>query len=196
MSELERNKINQSPENIKDLEKQAEQGKERIDKQLHENLEKKSPEKTIDDQAEAKRSAIESAESAKDQEKAAKLEAQKQLERERNPAPRSKAERKKAYDKVMNEARSHMSGPSKAFSKVIHNEVVEAVSEATGKTIARPNAILGGSLTAFIVVTVVYIVARHYGYPLSGTETIIAFAGGWVLGILFDYMRVMITGKK
>jgi len=43
---------------------------------------------------------------------------------------------------------------------------------------------------------IIYLFARHYGYPLSGSETIAAFILGWVMGLLFDYLRVMITGKK
>jgi hypothetical protein len=34
------------------------------------------------------------------------------------------------------------------------------------------------------------------GYPLSGTETIATFIGGWGLGLIFDFFKVMITGKR
>lgn len=114
---------------------------------------------------------------------------------ETRPDVASKRERAAAYDEHMDTARSHMKPAGRAFSKVIHNRAVESVSEATGKTVARPNAILAGSFTAFVVVLGVFLVARYYGYPLSGSETIIAFAGGWVVGVLFDYLRVMVTGR-
>jgi phosphate/sulfate permease len=65
-----------------------------------------------------------------------------------------------------------------------------------GATVARPNALLAGAVSAFAVSIVVYLVARYYGYPLSGTESIAAFVGGWILGIIFDFMRVMVTGKR
>lgn len=117
-------------------------------------------------------------------------------ELDRQPTISSKAKRKEAYTATMNEMRSHLSPTGRSFSKVIHNPVVEAVSEVTGKTVARPNAILGGSMMAFFVVLAVFLVARHYGYPLSGSETILAFAVGWLLGIVFDYLRVMITGRR
>jgi hypothetical protein len=42
----------------------------------------------------------------------------------------------------------------------------------------------------------VYVVSKYYGYALSGFETIGAFIAGWVLGILYDFFKVMITGKK
>lgn len=108
----------------------------------------------------------------------------------------TKKEREAQYKVVMDDARSHMRPTSRAFSRIIHNRAVETASEITGKTVARPNAILSGSIAAFIITLIVYVIARYFGYPLSGSETIIAFAGGWALGMLYDYFRVMITGKK
>lgn len=108
----------------------------------------------------------------------------------------SKKDRKISYERTMKEVQSEMSAPSRAFSKVIHNRVVETSSEIIGSTIARPNAILGGSLAAFVLTFSVYMIAKTVGYPLSGFETIAAFVLGWILGILFDYFKVLITGKK
>ena len=84
----------------------------------------------------------------------------------------------------------------RTFSKVIHNPVVEKTSEVVGSTVARPNAILSGSVGAFILVLGVFLIARHYGYQLSGAETIVAFAIGWVVGIVYDFLRAMITGSR
>ena len=112
------------------------------------------------------------------------------------PEINTKAKRQEAYDHTMTEMRSHLSPAGRTFSTIIHNPVVERVSDVTGKTIARPNAILAGSATAFFVVLGVFLVTRHYGYPLSGSETILAFALGWVLGLVFDYLRVMMTGRQ
>ncbi len=79
---------------------------------------------------------------------------------------------------------------------MIHNPVVEKTSEVVGATVARPNAILAGALVAFFAVLAVYLTAKHFGYVLSGFETIGAFIVGWVIGILYDFFKVMITGKK
>ena len=88
-----------------------------------------------------------------------------------------------------------MSPSSRQFSKFIHHKAVERVSDAVGSTVARPNAILSGSICAFILTLIVYVTARYNGYPLSGTETIAAFAIGWVLGMVFDYFKVLINNK-
>lgn len=108
----------------------------------------------------------------------------------------SKQERSASFKKHMKDAQAEMSLPERTFSKVIHNKAVEKTSEFVGSTIARPNAILAGGLMAFILVAAVYFLSKSLGYVLSGFETIGAFIIGWVLGILYDYLRVVITGKK
>lgn len=108
----------------------------------------------------------------------------------------SKKEKKASYQKHMKTLQAELPPAQRAFSKVIHNPIVEKTSEVVGSTVARPNAILAGAMFAFFAVLAVYLVAKHYGYVLSGFETIGAFIVGWVLGILYDFFKVMITGKK
>lgn len=108
----------------------------------------------------------------------------------------SKKEKEASFKRHMKQVQSEMSGPQRAFSKVIHNKVVEKTSEFVGATVARPNAILSGAVVAFILVLAVYLLAKNLGYVLSGFETIAAFIVGWILGVLYDFFRVMITGKK
>lgn len=108
----------------------------------------------------------------------------------------TKKQKDTEYKKTMKAIQSEMSAPSRTFSKVIHNPVVEKTSEVVGSTIARPNAILAGSTTAFIAVAIVYLIAKQYGYVLSGFESIAAFVLGWLVGIAFDYIRLLIRGAK
>lgn len=108
----------------------------------------------------------------------------------------SKKEKDKEFNETMKSVRTHLSAPERTFSKFVHNKAVEKTSDVVGATVARPNAILAGSISAFILTGAVYIIARTFGYPLSGFETIGAFMIGFVLGILFDFFRVMITGKR
>ena len=108
----------------------------------------------------------------------------------------SKQEKKASYKKHMKQIQSEMPATQRAFSKAIHTPVVEKTSEFIGSTVARPNAILSGAIVAFFLVLAVYLLAKNLGYPLSGFETIAAFIIGWVIGIIYDYARVLITGKK
>ena len=138
-------------------------------------------------------------------EKAASIERDRAHEAAKEAAPekekpqtgrRSTKELEASYDAAMDEVRTHMSTPSKAFSKVIHNKAVEAASNAIGTTVARPNAILSGAVFAFVLTLAVYLLAKNLGYPLSGFETIGAFVLGWILGISYDFLKVMVTGRK
>jgi len=107
----------------------------------------------------------------------------------------SKKERNASYAHHMKQLHAEMNPPQRAFSKFIHNPVIEKTSDAIGGTVARPNAILAGAVVAFFLVLGVYVVAKFYGYPLSGFETIGAFVIGWALGLVYDLFRVML-GKR
>ncbi|HET7630277.1 MAG TPA: hypothetical protein VFK03_02790 [Candidatus Saccharimonadales bacterium] len=108
----------------------------------------------------------------------------------------TKSQKQAHYKTTMKQIQSEMPPVSRVFSKVIHNPVIERSSEAVGATVARPNAILAGSVCAFMVVLVVYLVTKHYGYVLSGFETIGSFILGWVLGLIYDYTRVALAGRS
>lgn len=158
-----------------------------------EKLEQRSPERSSAERANKSRhEALDQAKS----EKEARLEQKPDsTEVKHDTPPNSKAARKQAFDTIMQEVHAQMPPVQRTFSKFIHAPVVEKVSDVTGKTVARPNAILAGSVSAFVLVLAVYLVARHYGYPLSGAETMVAFVAGWLLGIVFDFLRLMITGR-
>lgn len=107
----------------------------------------------------------------------------------------NKRELDATYKRTMQHVQSELSAPSRVFSKFIHIKAIEKTSDALSTTVARPNAVLAGAIAAFIVTLALYLLAKSYGYRLSGFETIGGFTFGWILGLLFDYFRVMITGK-
>lgn len=163
-------------------------------REIHENLENKQ-ERSNESVDEIKNEALEKA-ASNEREKTKDQEDRRVSPAERRTSGLGKAQRDTSYKMVMDETRIHMSAPSRTFSKVIHNKVVEKTSEVAGATIARPNAILSGSIFAFILTLGVYVVAKNIGYSLSGFETIGAFILGWVIGLLYDFFKVMITGRK
>ena len=121
---------------------------------------------------------------------------QQSVQKKANSRGSLKHEREQSYQHMMNHVQSELSPSSRAFSKIIHTKAVEQASDFIGATVARPNAVLAGAIAAFIASLSLYLVARQYGYRLSGFETIGGFIIGWIVGILFDYLRVMITGKR
>ena len=71
-------------------------------------------------------------------------------EKKRDTPAQRRAKAKASYKKTMKETQAHMKPAERSFSKVIHNPAVEKTSEVLGSTVARPNAILMGSLFAFL----------------------------------------------
>lgn len=107
----------------------------------------------------------------------------------------TKREKARAYKQTLIRVQSEMSTPARTFSKVIHSPIVEKTSEVVGSTAARPNALLFGAVTSFFSLSLVYAVARTYGYQLSGFEMIAAYGFGWACGLIIDYFKIMASGK-
>lgn len=103
--------------------------------------------------------------------------------------PTNKRQRETSFKHTMRDVQSQMSTPERTFSKIIHNPVIERASDAIGKTIARPDAIMSGALCAFLAVLSLYLTARYVGFALSGFETIGAFVIGWTLGMGYDFIK-------
>ena len=171
---------------------------ERMSEQLKDNRERaaeQSGEKNHEQSAqraevEAKEAAISGAERS-----ATELQNAAPADTSHKGAP-TKAMLNKGFNDTMTQIRGEMKAPSRAFSKVIHAKPVEKASEAVGATVARPNALLAGGIGAFVLTLAVYLVATHFGYRLSGFESIGAFILGWIAGMLVDYARVLATGKR
>lgn len=185
-------RLNQIPERELNSAELAERAKERRE-QLRENVERKAEQTHEADVEEAKHEALEKAVSA---EKSTNEKAPSPAEKRTKRMTRNKASLDASFNTQMKEVRQHMSAPSRTFSKVIHNKAIEKTSEAVGSTIARPNAMLAGALFALVFTTGLYLWARWAGYPLSGFETIGAFIIGWLVGLIFDFARIMITGNR
>lgn len=115
---------------------------------------------------------------------------------ERHQGPITKKQLNREFDKTMTTVQEEMSPAKRTFSKVIHTPVVEKTSDLLGATLARPNALFAGALGAFALTLAIYLFAKNVGYPLTGFESIASFFFGWILGLLYDYFRIMITGKQ
>lgn len=189
-------RIPTSPENNGEKNKEVEAVSHEQNERLRDNRERAAERaKETSNETEQARENLEKVVDAKEKE-TKKHELAETKEKVPTRQVRNKKTLEASFKTEMKDARREMSAPSRAFSKLIHNKVVEKSSEAIGSTVARPNAMLAGSATALILVGAVYLWARYAGYPLSGFETIGAFIIGWLLGIIFDFSRIMITGKR
>lgn len=123
-------------------------------------------------------------------------EKEQRLRNTQRPNTISKKQKNESYKRTLSRVQAELPITERVFSKIIHNEVVDKVSDITGKTIARPNSILYGAFFAFIITLIAYYVAKTIGYQLSGSETILAFSVGWLLGIIVDYLKNLFSTKN
>jgi len=92
------------------------------------------------------------------------------------------------YAHTMTTLQRHLKPTSRRFSRFIHRPAVEKVSESLERTVARPSVTAGATWTALVVGTLFYFTARRYGYALSGSEMILSFAVGAVLGLILEQL--------
>ncbi len=152
----------------------------------------KTPERTAETSAE-KNQEIEAARQ--------KIEHQPQAERheahEKHKEPNHhRLSHKAAYKETMASIQRHLPTASRAFSKVIHNPVVDKTSEVVGATVLRPSVTLGATSTALIVGGVTYLVAKHYGYHLTGSVVLLSLLVGGLLGIVIEGISKLFTRKS
>jgi hypothetical protein len=181
-----------------DVGERLEVGQEQLDNQREALKNKLERERQPDNRAERLESAKnELAEQFKGERQGNVAHQPKQVTRAKTPVKKAtKAAKKAAFKKTMHTIQKEMNPAERTFSKVLHNPVVERTSEVAGKTVARPAALLAGSLTALILVAAVYMVAKHYGYVLSGSEWIATFVIGWAIGLIIDWVRVALLGRR
>ena len=187
-----------SPENSVETPKNATELYEALDEKLKNSAEL-GGEKLESGEKKAERARAEALESAVSVEKGGAEKSRASKEPAAAPRRRggiSKKEKKASFERTIKHVQAELPATERTFSKIIHTPVIEKTSEVIGSTIASPNAILSGAVVAFFAVLAVYLLAKNLGYVLSGFETIGAFIVGWLIGILYDYFRVMITGKK
>jgi hypothetical protein len=138
----------------------------------------------------------ERAEDKAEQAEAARRAIEKAAEHQPAPAPQEKPkERDKPithYDKeisykhTMQSLQRHMSPAQRTFSKVIHQPAVEKTSDALAKTVFRPSVTVGATVAALVAGGASYLIARHYGYGLAGSEFLIFLVIGGVVGVVVE----------
>ncbi|MDB5168651.1 MAG: hypothetical protein JWO41_7 [Candidatus Saccharibacteria bacterium] len=144
-------------------------------------------------QLEAARSAVESAPA--DNTAAENLNAAAQASVEPAPTHVNKELESTSLSRELKHIRGKLAAPDKALSKVIHTPAVRMVSEASGKTLARPSGLFGGGLVAFIGTTSYLLFAKHIGVQYNYFVFLIFFAGGFALGLLLELVVWSVTRK-
>lgn len=92
------------------------------------------------------------------------------------------------YAHTLASVRRRLRGPDKPFSRVIHSKALETISEQAETTVARPSALLGGGIAAFLISTIAYYFANHYGWEYNPGVLIFSFVGGYFIGIVIELL--------
>lgn len=102
---------------------------------------------------------------------------------------------KRYFNSIVDEATHAMPLYRRLFSKFIHVRPVATASDILASTVGRPNALLAGAVVSFTFTLPLYLLAKNYGYTLSGFEPIVSFAAGWLAGMIFDTARFILRKK-
>lgn len=104
--------------------------------------------------------------------------------------------KKAAYDKELRKIQRHLPKQERAFSSFIHHPKVEAISEAGGKTIARPSGLLVGGMVAFLGSLCLVILSKYYGFTYNFFVFILLLVAGFLLGVLGELGLKTIHKKR
>lgn len=108
----------------------------------------------------------------------------------------NRQQRQSAFDRTMDQVYTYTNPVHRQASRYFHLHINERAFDILGSTLARPLPLIIGSITAITVVTALYIPAKQLGYSLAGSEPLFAFGLGWLAGMIVDYMRLLIRGKR
>jgi len=102
----------------------------------------------------------------------------------------------KAYKKELHRVQAHLPKAQRSFSKFIHASPIEAVSQVSGKTVARPSGLLGGGIVALIGSGGLVFMSRHYGFTYNFFVFFAFLVAGFLIGLIAELIvRGVIKAK-
>jgi hypothetical protein len=101
-----------------------------------------------------------------------------------------------AYQRTLSQVRQRLPKAARTFSKLVHSPTIEALSEVSSKTVARPSGLLGGSIGAFTGSVIILYMANHYGFRYNYSLFLILFVGGFLVGLGFELLAWLIWHRR
>lgn len=96
--------------------------------------------------------------------------------------------KKHARNQTLRKVQRKLPASQRSFSKVIHQPAVEQLSDVAGATIARPSGVLAGGFFSLVISVLALGICRYYGYEYNFSIGLMAFAGGFVLGLFIELL--------
>lgn len=104
--------------------------------------------------------------------------------------------RSASFKKTLNTVQAAMPQYQRTFSRFLHFRPIEVISDILASIIFRPYATAFGVIIATIYMLLSYVYSLYVGFPFSGPEVLVVFLVGWIIGLLFELFRIMISGKR
>lgn len=101
-----------------------------------------------------------------------------------------------AYKRMLKRVRAGLNVRDRTLSRVVHQKTVESVSNAAAKTVARPTALLGGGIGAFVGSAVLLYVSRQNGFTYNYTVIFVLFVGGFFAGALAELIIKLFLHRR
>ncbi len=99
-----------------------------------------------------------------------------------------------AQTEYLAEIANELGTNEKRFAKIIHKPFIDNSSEVLAKTLIRPSGILCGSIFTLIGSIYYLIISRSTGFSYNFFVALLLFAGGFLLGILIEFvLRLIFT---
>lgn len=96
--------------------------------------------------------------------------------------------RKTGLKQSMRQIQKNLKPYQRPFSKFIHNNAIEAVSEFSEKTVARPSGLLFGGIVCFLTSIGIFLICKYYGYEYNYYIGLLSFPIGFGLGLILELL--------
>lgn len=94
--------------------------------------------------------------------------------------------KKDSYTSLLKQTRQRLPAAAKQFSKIVHQKNIEAISNVSAQTIARPSGLLGGGIGALLGSVTLLYYSKHYGFRYNYAFFLITFLVGFLVGLLVE----------
>lgn len=92
------------------------------------------------------------------------------------------------YQRTLTRARKHLAKPDRLLSRLTHQPMIDALSNASEKSIARPSGILGGAVVALMGSSMLLYMSKHYGFRYNFLAFSLLFILGFAVGLLAELL--------
>lgn len=103
--------------------------------------------------------------------------------------------KKDSYASLLKQTQKRLPAVAKQFSKLVHQKNIEAISNVSAQTIARPSGLLGGGIGALLGSITLLYYSKHYGFRYNYAFFFVTFLAGFLAGLLVEILVRLIKRR-